>query len=95
MLVVYVYELSKVVELYLLETTFSCGINLLVAVPTSLRSVWISNLYPSGHNIELVTLGACQWRLEFKELFVVYRNQERIAQEEEVTAKVRRTVLRK
>ena len=32
-------ELSTVVEFYFVETTFIFGINLLVAVPTTLRSV--------------------------------------------------------
>ena len=32
-------ELCVVVEFYLVETTFTFGVNLLVAVPTTLRSV--------------------------------------------------------
>ena len=40
-------ELRTVVEFYFVETTFIFGINLLVAVPTTLRSVWFAS-YPSS-----------------------------------------------
>ena len=40
-------ELCAVVEFYFVETTFIFGINLLVAVPTTLRSVWFASYLSS------------------------------------------------
>ena len=44
------YELRAVVEFYFVETTFIFGINLLVAVPTTLRSVQFAS-YPSSKRL--------------------------------------------
>ena len=74
-----------------METTFIFGINLLVAVPTTLRSVSLQATCPlkdypcnigglSGRGIQL---------------FADYSNQERIVQGEGVIAKVTRTVTKK
>ena len=43
-------ELRAVVEFYFVETTFIFGINLLVTVPTTLRSVWFAS-YPSSKRL--------------------------------------------
>ena len=43
-------ELRAVVEFYFVETRLIFGINLLVAVPTTLRSVWFAS-YPSSKRL--------------------------------------------
>ena len=40
-------RVSAVVEFYFVKTTFMFGVNILVAVPTTLRSVWFAS-YPSS-----------------------------------------------
>ena len=67
------------------------GINLLVAVPTTLRSVWLQATRPLKDYPR--NIGGLSGR--GIQLFADYSNQERTFQGEGVTAKVNRTVTRK
>ena len=58
---VYVNELRAVVEFYFGETTFIFGINLLVAVPTTLRSVWFASYRSSKRLPAAHVLAGCPY----------------------------------